>query len=123
MQKLALLALGAALFWSSQVFALGVDIGPVHVHGTNVKVGDSTTLSVTVDSITRDENDKSRVVRIEGHHKGDKGDKMTIIPTRGDLDDDSKDMLKRIKEDNTYSMKLERMDDGWKLTKIRPDDE
>lgn len=119
-----LLAVGAVILGLSMgnAFALGVDVGPVHIHGVNVKVGESTTLSVTVDRIIRDEGDRDRIVKLEAHHQGDKDDRFSIFVNRNDMDDDSRNQLARLREDNTYSMKLERSDSDWKLLKIRSDE-
>ena len=108
---------------SGRAFALGIDIGPVHVHGTKVKVGNSIELKVEVDKVTKDEDEKDRVRKITGHRKGDSDDKFEIKVVWKELDDDSKELLKEIKTEKIYKMKLEKMDDDWKLLKIRKNDD
>ena len=117
-----LFSLGA-FFVCARIFAFGVDIGPVHVHGTKVKVGDSVDLKIVVDKITRDEDDKDRVRKINAHRKGDTDDKFIIKVVWADLDDKSKAVLKKADTDIIYEAKLEKLDDDWKLGKIRESDE
>jgi hypothetical protein len=116
------LALVAAMLLGGKVFALGIDVGPVHIHGTKVKVGNTINLKIVADTITRDEDDKDRVRGINAHRKGDEDDKMTIKVIWADLDDDSKTLLKGMKTDTIYQAKLEKQDDDWKLLKIRNTD-
>jgi hypothetical protein len=121
--RIQVLLVAFALMWTSRVFAFGVDVGPVHIHGTHVKVGDQTDLKIVVDKITVDEDDKERVRKLEAHRKGDEDDKFKIKVVWADLDDTSKDVLKKAKEDVTYKMRIEKMDDDWKLVKIRANDD
>jgi hypothetical protein len=118
----AVLVLVLALV-SGRAFALGIDIGPVHVHGTKVKVGNTIELKVEVDKVTKDEDEKDRVRKLTGHRKGDSDDKFEIKVIWKELDDDSKELLKEVKTEKIYKMKLEKMDDDWKLLKIRKNDD
>jgi len=121
--KIQALLVAFALMWTGRAFAFGVDVGPVHVHGTHVKVGDSTDLKIVIDKIVTDEDDKDRVRKLEAHRKGDEDDKFKIKVVWADLDDDSKALLKKAKSDVVYKMKIEKMDDEWKLVKIRANDD
>jgi hypothetical protein len=115
-----ILLLVAMLFVSGRVFALGVDIGPVHVHGTKVKVGSSVEFKIVVDKVVQDDDQKDRVRRIKGHRVGS-DEKFDIKVAWSDLDDDSKELLGKAKVDNSYKMKLEKSEDDWRLLKIRKD--
>jgi len=117
MQKLLVLAVAAVLLIGCRAYAL--DIGPVHIHGTKVKVGKTIDLKIVPDKITRDEDKKDRVTKIKAHRKGGEDDNYLIKVEWSDLDDRSQEILKELKEDKAYSMKLEKMDDDWKLLKIR----
>src|SRR5205807_7218748 len=89
MRYLNVLFLVLGCLYGGRVFAFGVDVGPVHIHGTKVKVGDNMDLKVKADSITRDEDDKDRVRKNEAHRKGDSDDKVVIKVVWSDLDDKS----------------------------------
>ncbi|MCY3023137.1 MAG: hypothetical protein NTW87_29525 [Planctomycetota bacterium] len=117
-----LLLLAGVAFTSGRVFALGVDIGPVHVHGTKVKIGEETTLRIVVDKLKYDE-DKKVVKEIKAHRKGDSDDKFEIKVDKEDLNDESKEVLAKIKEDKRYRMTLKKLDEGWRLLKIKVDEE
>ncbi len=110
-----------AISFSGRAFALGVDVGPVHLHGTKVKVGSNVDLKIVVDKIVQDDDEKDRIRRIKGH-RVNSDEKFEIKIPYGDLDDRSKELLKKIKTDKSYEMKLERGDDDWRLQKIRNDD-
>ena len=122
MNPLKMVLLAGILLCSTKVFALGIDIGPVHLHGTKVKVGDDMDLKIVADRINRDEDQKERVRKISGHRKGDSDDKFEIRVVWSDLDDNSKDVLKDAKVDDQFSMKLQKFDDDWKLLKVRKED-
>src|SRR5438445_8720326 len=79
---------------SGRAFAFGIDVGPVHIHGTKVKVGDNMDLKVTITKIVRDEDEKDRVRKLEGHRKGDTEDVFKIKVVWSDLDDASSELLK-----------------------------
>ncbi len=117
-----LLAAFAAVTFSDRAFAFGVDVGPVHIHGTKVKVGDDMETKVNVTKIVRDDDEKDRVRRLEGHRKGDSEDKFKIKVVWADLDDESKDVLKKAKSETVYKVKIEKLDDDWKLVRVREDD-
>lgn len=123
MNKLCSVLVIALAMVSGRAFALGIDIGPVHVHGTKVKVGNTIELKIEVDKVTKDEDEKDRVRKITGHRKGDSDDKFEIKVVWKELDDDSKELLKEIKNEKIYKMKLEKMDDDWKLLKVRKNDD
>jgi hypothetical protein len=111
------------LIASSRAFALGVDVGPVHVHGTKVKVGNTIDLKIVPDSLTKDDEEKDRIRTMRAHRKGDDNDNYTIKVVWKDLDDDSKELLKKVETGNVYKMKIEKQDDDWKLLKIRKNDD
>jgi hypothetical protein len=121
--KIQALLVAVALMWTGRAFAFGVDVGPVHIHGTHVKVGDSTDLKIVVDKVVVDDDDKERVRKLEAHRKGDEEDKFKIKVVWSELDDDSKALLKKAKTDVVYKMKIEKLDDDWKLVKIRENDD
>jgi hypothetical protein len=109
MRTASVLLVLVAFAWGGKAFAFGVDVGPVHIHGTKVKVGDDMETKVNVTKIVRDEDEKDRVRRLEGHRKGDSEDKFKIKVVWADLDDDSKDVLKKVKSDTDYKVKLEKL--------------
>lgn len=115
------------LFVTPKVFAFGIDVGPVHVHGTKVKVGEHIDLKIVVDRIRFEESDKhkekEKVIKIFGHRKGDSDDKFEIKVDEGDLDEGSVKTLRHVKEDKRYEMRLKKLDDDWKLDRIRKEDE
>jgi len=121
MQKILCFAVAAVLLSSGRAIAL--DIGPVHIHGTKVKVGNTIDLKIVPDKITLDDDKKDQVKRIKAHRKGDNEDNFIIKVEWKDLDDKSQEMLKELKEDKIYQAKLEKMDDDWRLLKIRKVDE
>jgi hypothetical protein len=100
-------------------------LGPIHIHGSKIKVGKNIDLKIVPDKITKDEDKdkKDIVVTIKAHRKGDSDDTFTIKVEWKDLDDKSKELLKELKEDKIYEAKLEKRDDDWKLIKIRKIDE
>ena len=121
-----LLALAVvAISFTGRAFALGVDVGPVHLHGTKVKVGSTIDLKIIIDKVVKEDDDKDkdkdRIRRIKGH-RVNSDEKFDIKVPYGDLDDRSRELLKKLKEDKSYEMKLERLDEDWKLQKIRNDD-
>jgi len=124
MRSLAVLLAAAVLFVSGRVFALGIDVGPVHIHGTKVKIGEETTLRIVVDKLKYEEKgDKQELKEIRAHRKGDSDDKFEIKVDKEDLNEDSKEVLSKIKEDKRYRMTIKKLDEGWRLLKIKVDDE
>ncbi|MFH0939787.1 MAG: hypothetical protein V1899_11005 [Planctomycetota bacterium] len=121
MRKILPQLLTCAFFFSGTAFAFGIDIGPIHIHGTKIKVGSNIELKIVPDKIVRDEDEKDRVRKINGHRKGDTDDKFDIKVVWNDLDDDSKAVLKKLEKDTLYVMKLEKLDDDWKLLNISKD--
>jgi hypothetical protein len=108
---------------AQRAFAFGVDVGPVHIHGTKVKVGDDMEIRVNLTKIIRDDDEKDRVRKLEGHRKGDSEDKFKIKVVWADLDDTSKDLLKKAAADSVYKIKIEKLDEDWKLIRIRAEDD
>ncbi|GMV79020.1 MAG: hypothetical protein AMXMBFR7_02040 [Planctomycetota bacterium] len=127
MRALLATVLVLAVCAAPRVCAFGVDIGPVKIHGTKVKIGEDITLRMTVDRIDRAEKkegeQEGKIVKIKTHRKGDDTDNFEITVNPDDLDEDSRDYLPRVKEERTYSMKVKKQDSGWKLLKVRPDDD
>jgi len=121
MKRLFCCAAFVVLISGGKAFALGVDVGPVHVHGTKVKVGSTIDLKIIVDKIVMDDDEKDRVKRIKGH-RVNSDETFEIKVPWGDQDDRSREVLKKLKAEKTYEMKLERLDDDWKLQKVRNDD-
>lgn len=118
-----LLFAGILLSVPARVFAFGVDIGPVHLHGTKVKVGSDIELKVVPDKIVRDDDEKDRVRKISAHRKGDPEDRLEIKVVWADLGDESKNLLKKMKPDSVYKMKIEKMDEDWRLVSVRNEDD
>ncbi len=120
-----LLLVGA--FLTPKAFALGIDVGPVHIHGTKVKVGEEINLWVVVDRIKReDSKDKNKpgdIKRIYGHRKGDTDDKLEIVVSYEELNKKSLEILQGIKEDEKYRMQLKSLDEDWKLLRVRLEEE
>jgi hypothetical protein len=112
----------SVLFFCGKVFAFGLDVGPVHVHDTNVKVGSSIDITLVVDKIVRDEEKREHVRRIYAHHKGSEDDKFLVKVDWADLDDRSQEILRGAKTDEPYDVSLEKLEDDWKLVKIRRHD-
>jgi preprotein translocase subunit SecF len=124
MRIAGMLLAAAVLFVSGRVFALGIDIGPVHVHGTKVKIGEETTLRIVVDKLKYEEKgDKKELKEIRAHRKGDSDDKFEIKVDKEDLNEDSKEVLAKIKEDKRYRMTIKKLDEGWRLLKIKVDED
>ena len=124
MRVAGLVLAASMLFVSGRVFALGFDVGPVHVHGTDVKVGDETTLKIVVDKLKFEEKGDAKVLKeIKGHRKGDSDDKFLIKVSRDELNDSSKEVLAKIKEDTRYKMTIKKLDEDWRLEKIKVDED
>ena len=121
MRVLGLVLLASACAFSSDILAF--DLGPVHIHGTKFKVGDTMDMKILITRIVRDDEDKDRIRKLEGHRKGDDTDSFKLKVVWSDLDDDSKELLKAAKEDTVFKLKVEKLDDDWKLVKIRKNDE
>jgi hypothetical protein len=126
-------ALGNVILMSSmlvcgKVFALGVDVGPVHVHtelpSVHVyKTGTTESLKLVIDSIVKDEDNKA-VIKIHAHRKGDSDDKFQIRVSIADLDDDSRDLIKhKLEVDVVYKVRMEKLDEHWKLLSIRKNED
>src|SRR5438105_4800792 len=105
MRTMTVLLLVAAFALTSRAFAFGVDLGPVHIHGTKVKVGENMDLKIKLTKIARDEDEKDRVRKLDGHRKGDEDDKFHIKVIWADIDDDSRELLKKAKPDTVYKLK------------------
>ena len=123
--RIAGLVLAAGmLLVSGRAFALGIDLGPVHIHGTDVKVGNETELKIVVDKLKYEEKGDAKVLKeIKGHRKGDSDDKFEIKVDQSELSDSSKEVLAKIKEDKRYKMTIKKLDEGWRLEKIKLDEE
>ncbi|MCZ7645244.1 MAG: hypothetical protein M5U26_08165 [Planctomycetota bacterium] len=127
MRTLLMLCLAALACWTPRALAFGIDIGPVKIHGTKVKIGEDITLRMTVDKIEHAEKkegeETAKIARIKSHRKGDGTDNFDIKVDYADLDEDSREYIPRVREEKTYSMKVKKTDEGWKLLKVRPDDD
>ena len=80
-------------------------------------------MKILITRIVRDDEDKDRIRKLEGHRKGDDTDSFKLKVVWSDLDDDSKELLKTAKEDTVFKLKVEKLDDDWKLVRIRKNDE
>ena len=118
----------SSIFLCGKVFALGVDVGPVHVHTELPTVhvyttGTTESLKVVIDTIVKDDETKS-VVRILAHRKGDSDDKFQIKVFMSDLDDDSKDLIRhKLEADVIYKVRMEKLEEHWKLLSIRKNED
>ena len=93
-------------------------------NGTKVKIGEETTLRIVVDKLTYEEKgDKKELKHIKAHRKGDSDDKFEIKVDKEDLNDESKEVLAKVKEEKRYRMTLKKIDEGWRLLKIKMDEE
>jgi hypothetical protein len=100
MKTYAGLLLMSSLAFCGSAFALGVDVGPVHVHST----GASESLKIVIDTIVKDEDTRA-VIKIHAHRKGDSDDKFQIKVSMADLDDESKTQIKeRLKEGALFNV-------------------
>jgi hypothetical protein len=122
------LMLLSSLFLCGKVFALGVDVGPVHVHTELPSVhvyttGSTENVKLVVDSIVKDDDTKA-VIKIRAHRKGDTDDTFQIRVSIADLDDDSKDLIKhKLETDVSYKVRMEKLDEHWKLLSIRKNED
>jgi hypothetical protein len=104
----------ATLFLCGKAFALGVDVGPVHAHTK----GSTEELKLVIDTIVKD--DAGKVVTKLYAHRKDGDDKFEIKVMSADLDNETKDLIKdTLKAGVTYKANLEKLDDDWKLLKLR----
>lgn len=120
MGKLLSILAVAVLLCAARSDAL--DLGPIHIHGTDVKVGGEVNFDITVDKTTKEEvktGEEAKLSTIYGHRKDDEKDKFEISVPYADLDKDSKDLLKSLENSKTYKMKVKRMDENWKLIRLR----
>jgi hypothetical protein len=124
MRIVASLVVVGLLLGAGRAFAFGIDVGPVHIHGTKVKVGEETTLRIVADELKYDDKDGKKVLKsVKGHRKGDSEDTFSIKVDMGELGDSSKEVLAKIKEAKRYRMTIRKQDEGWLLMKIKEDDE
>ena len=82
---------------------LGLDLGPVHIHGTDVKVGNEVNFDITVEKVAKaalkeGQEGKPQVQEIQGHRKDDEGDKFKISVPSEELDKESKELLTSLQE-------------------------
>lgn len=118
MNKIAVgLMLGMFVF-GGKAFALGLDVGPVHVHTK----GSTQQLKLIVDTIVKDK-DGDAVIKLHAHRNGG-DDKFEIKIVLSDLDDTSKNLLRNtLKTGVIYDAHLEKLENDWKLLKLRENDE
>ena len=117
MNKIVTVLSLAMLVFCGRAFALGVDIGPVHEHTK----GSAEELKIVVDDIVTDADSKT-LTKIYAHRKGG-DDKFKINIVSKDLDDTTKDLIKdTLKKGVSYKAHLEKLEDDWKLLKLRKND-
>lgn len=114
MNKIVSGMLLASLLFCGKAFALGLDVGPVHTHTK----GSTEELKLVIDSITKDEDTKA-VTKLIGHRKGsDDTFKIKVVPA--DLDETTLKLIKtKLKEDAVFKAVLEKLEENWKLLKLR----
>jgi hypothetical protein len=106
----------ATLVFCGKAFALGVDIGPVHAHTK----GATEELKIVVDTIVTD--DVSKAVTKLLAHRTDGEDKFQIRVAFPDLDNKTKELIETtLKTGVSYKAHLEKLEDNWKLLKLRID--
>jgi hypothetical protein len=106
----------ATLVFCGKAFALGVDIGPVHAHTK----GSTEELKIVIDTIVTDEVSKA-VTKLHAH-RTDGEDKFQIRVSFSDLDDKTKALIEgTLKTGFSYKAHLEKLEDNWKLLKLRND--
>jgi len=114
MNKIVIGMLLATLVFCGRAFALGVDIGPIHAHTK----GSTEELKIVIDTIDKDDDGKV-VTKLHAHRK-DGEDKFKIKVVLADLDDKTKDLIKtKLKTGVTYKATIEKLEDDWKLLKLR----
>jgi hypothetical protein len=116
MNKLVTGMVLATLVFCGKAFALGVDIGPVHAH----TAGSTQELKIVIDTIVKDDNSKA-VIKLHAH-RTDGEDKFQIRVAFSDLDDRTKELIETtLKTGISYRAHLEKLEDNWKLLKLRID--
>jgi hypothetical protein len=70
-----------------------------------------------------DKGDRKVLKEIKGHRKGDENDTFAIKVDVEELGDSSKEVLAKIKEDRRYRMTIKKLDEGWRLDKIKLDED
>ena len=106
----------ATLLFCGKAFALGVDVGPVHAHTK----GSTEELKIVIDTIVKDDDGKA-VIKLHAHRKGG-DDTFQIKVVLADLDDTTTDLVKTtLKTGVSYKAHLEKLEDNWKLLKLRKD--
>ena len=79
-------------------------------------------MKIVVDKIIIDDASKA-VTKLFAHRKGG-NDKFEIKVASEDLDKETKELIKdTLKEGARYKAHLEKLEDDWKLLKLRKDDE
>jgi hypothetical protein len=114
MNKIVTVMLLATLVFCGKAFALGVDVGPVHMHTE----GSTQELKLVVDTIVKDDGGKA-VTRLFAHRKGG-DDKFEIKVVSADLDNATMNLVQTaLKTGTIYKAHLEKLEDDWKLLKLR----
>lgn len=117
MNKVAAGMLLVALAFCGKAFAVGVDVGPVHVHTE----GSIQMLNIVVDTIVKDKD--GTVTKLNAHRKGGE-DTFAVKVVLADLDDKSRDLVKtNLKTGVTYKANIEKLEDNWKLLKLSVNDD
>jgi hypothetical protein len=118
MNKIVPVMLLATLVFCGKAFALGVDAGPIHAHTK----GSTEELKIVIDTIAKDDAGKA-VTKLHAHREGG-DDKFEIKVKYSDLDDKTKDLIETtLKTGVIYKAHLEKLDDDWKLLKLRKSDD
>jgi len=118
MNKIVTGMLLATLVFCGKAFAVSVDAGPVHMHTK----GSTEELKIVIDKIVKDDDGKA-VTKLHGHRK-DGEDAFKIKVVFADLDDKTKELIEtKLKTGATYKASLEKLEDDWKLLKLRKNED
>ena len=118
MNRMVLGMLLVSLCFGGRAFALGVDVGPVHAHTK----GSTEELKIVIETIVKDDDGKA-VTKLHARRKGG-DDTFKIKVVLADLDKETKELLETtLKTGAVYKAHLEKLEDNWKLLKLRKSDE
>jgi len=119
MNKIVIGMLLATFVFCGRAFALGVDVGPVHVHSK----GATQDLKIIIDTIVKGDDSKA-VTKLHAHRKGDSDAKFEIKVASADLDKETQELIKTTLTTGViYKAHIEKLEDNWKLLMLRKSDD